>query len=371
MFYTALKYRNVKTCVNFILLFSFMISVTFALPSHAAINFFNGDLISKVKDMVNIDTKKENLKEELTVGIEETENNLKMYDKVPTSPEGIRSLFDKPWTISLVNEYRKPVLRSREIKIDSETGNIGISLDDFKNMVARVGLPTDYIVTVNQKKDVANDDDLMKEVDRLMKENIARKSGQDIAEEQNQQSGMKTEEDDVINDEDDVKNALNKIKREKTGRIASTRASRGIPEPKFKYIFDKDGKLVRVAEGNTTQPPSVDMDLPYNLPNVNGNIDPDTMPSMSYNPNSPRQVSPGIRELSLAGILYKGQENWTIWLNGTRMTPQAYSNQIHEIKVSEDYVDIKWFDPYTNIVFPIRLRPHQRFNLDTRIFLPG
>jgi hypothetical protein len=32
---------------------------------------------------------------------------------------------------------------------------------------------------------------------------------------------------------------------------------------------------------------------------------------------------------------------------------------------------MKWFDEYTNQVFPIRLRPHQRFNIDARMFLPG
>ncbi len=79
----------------------------------------------------------------------------------------------------------------------------------------------------------------------------------------------------------------------------------------------------------------------------------------------------GIRELSLSGILYRGTDDWIVWLNGARMAPDALAKEVIDIKVTENYIDIKWFDSYTNLIFPIRMRPHQRFNLDTRIFLPG
>ena len=79
----------------------------------------------------------------------------------------------------------------------------------------------------------------------------------------------------------------------------------------------------------------------------------------------------GVRELGLGGILFKGTDNWIVWLNGNRMAPDALPKEVIDIKVTEDYIDLKWFDAYTNLIYPIRLRPHQRFNLDTRIFLPG
>ena len=79
----------------------------------------------------------------------------------------------------------------------------------------------------------------------------------------------------------------------------------------------------------------------------------------------------GIREVSLSGILYKGSDNWIVWLNGSRLAPDALPEQVIDIKVAEGYIDLKWFDAYNNLIYPIRLRPHQRFNLDTRIFLPG
>lgn len=80
---------------------------------------------------------------------------------------------------------------------------------------------------------------------------------------------------------------------------------------------------------------------------------------------------PTLRELSLSGILYKGKDNWIIWLNGQRVAPNAIPKEVIDIKVSKNHVDLKWFDSSTNLIYPIRIRPHQRFNLDTRIFLPG
>ena len=80
---------------------------------------------------------------------------------------------------------------------------------------------------------------------------------------------------------------------------------------------------------------------------------------------------PGIREVSLGGIVYNDPQAWTVWLNGQRITPEAIPDEIIDIKVRKNYIDLKWFDSYTSLIYPIRLRQHERFNLDTRIFLPG
>lgn len=80
---------------------------------------------------------------------------------------------------------------------------------------------------------------------------------------------------------------------------------------------------------------------------------------------------PGIREISLGGIAFSNSDRWTVWLNGVRITPDAIPDAVMDIKVSRAYIDLKWFDGYTNKIFPIRLRPQERFNLDSRIFLPG
>ena len=80
---------------------------------------------------------------------------------------------------------------------------------------------------------------------------------------------------------------------------------------------------------------------------------------------------PEEREIRLSGILYNTGADWTIWLNEERVTPTAIPEEVMDLKVYKTYIEFKWFDEYTNQIFPIRLRPNQRFNIDTRIFLPG
>lgn len=79
----------------------------------------------------------------------------------------------------------------------------------------------------------------------------------------------------------------------------------------------------------------------------------------------------GDRDISLGGIVYVSGSDWTVWINNTRVTPKAIPAQIMDLKVYKEHVDLEWFDSTTNQIYPIRLRSHQRFNLDTRIFLPG
>ena len=80
---------------------------------------------------------------------------------------------------------------------------------------------------------------------------------------------------------------------------------------------------------------------------------------------------PEARYLTLGGIVYKSSKSWTIWLNGKKVTPKALPKEAVDLKVRKSYVEIKWFDEYTNQILPVRLRSNQRFNIDTRIFLPG
>lgn len=80
---------------------------------------------------------------------------------------------------------------------------------------------------------------------------------------------------------------------------------------------------------------------------------------------------PEERYVALSGIVYKARNDWTIWLNGIRVSPDAIPKEVLDLKVYSNYIEFKWFDEYTNRILPIRLRSHQRFNIDTRIFLPG
>lgn len=80
---------------------------------------------------------------------------------------------------------------------------------------------------------------------------------------------------------------------------------------------------------------------------------------------------PEKREIKLGGIVYVKADEWTIWLNNQRVTPKAIPPEVMDLKVHKEYIEMKWFDDYTNQIFPLRLRTHQKFNIDTRVFLPG
>jgi hypothetical protein len=80
---------------------------------------------------------------------------------------------------------------------------------------------------------------------------------------------------------------------------------------------------------------------------------------------------PEKREIRLGGIVYKSGTEWMVWINEQIVTPKAIPKEVMDLKVYEEYVEFRWFDEYSNQIYPIRLRPHQRFNIDTRIFLPG
>lgn len=92
----------------------------------------------------------------------------------------------------------------------------------------------------------------------------------------------------------------------------------------------------------------------------------------SGDPNDPNYRPPvALRDIKLGGIAFQTPDDWTIWLNGSRVTPDAMPSEAMDLRVYKDFIEVKWFDAQTNQVFPIRLRPNQKFNLDTRIFLPG
>ncbi len=78
-----------------------------------------------------------------------------------------------------------------------------------------------------------------------------------------------------------------------------------------------------------------------------------------------------IREISLGGLLFVDSDKWTLWLNNKRITPETLPEEIMDIKVHKEYIELLWHDKKDNLLYPIRLRPHQRFNLDVRMFLPG
>lgn len=80
---------------------------------------------------------------------------------------------------------------------------------------------------------------------------------------------------------------------------------------------------------------------------------------------------PEKRFIHLEGILYTNANDWVIWLNGKQYRPKALPEESLGLIVYPDYIEVKWYDDYTNQIIPVRLRPMQRFNIDARVFMPG
>ena len=84
-----------------------------------------------------------------------------------------------------------------------------------------------------------------------------------------------------------------------------------------------------------------------------------------------QQQIPLRRLISVAGLLWRSDADWIVWLNGKKVTPKSLLPEIVDIKVSRDAVTLKWFDIGINGVISLTLRPHQTYDIVTGVLLPG
>lgn len=77
------------------------------------------------------------------------------------------------------------------------------------------------------------------------------------------------------------------------------------------------------------------------------------------------------RLIRLSGIAYTNSRQWSVWINGARLTPQTTLPQIIDMSVHRAYVDLKWFDRALRKIIKIRLRPNQVYDIATGVLLPG
>lgn len=142
--------------------------------------------------------------------------------------------------------------------------------------------------------------------------------------------------------------------QEEPQQEAGASARDGLSSLLFTYWEQVSIQEARNSRGLTRAPSELDL-----------NEDLNSQPEEKIKP------PPEERDIRLSGIVYNSKNDWTIWLNGRRVTPKALPPEVMDLKVYKGYIELEWFDDYSNNIFPIRLRPHQRFNIDTRIFLPG
>lgn len=83
------------------------------------------------------------------------------------------------------------------------------------------------------------------------------------------------------------------------------------------------------------------------------------------------KVPTGPREIKLAGVLYFSAYDWTIWLNGERVTPYFIPDEVIKLDVTRNNVYIEWFDEFYDRILRVNLKPHQTFYMDANVILPN
>ena len=86
---------------------------------------------------------------------------------------------------------------------------------------------------------------------------------------------------------------------------------------------------------------------------------------------SPPSKYPSARTITLGDIEYKDAQNWTVWINGQKVTPSVSMKEIVDISVAPDIVHLKWFDIGLNGVFDIQIHSHETYDIATGVMTPA
>lgn len=71
----------------------------------------------------------------------------------------------------------------------------------------------------------------------------------------------------------------------------------------------------------------------------------------------------GPDRLHLGAVLFGGPQDWTLWLNGERVTPDRLPERIEAISVAPERVRMTWQDVPRDRRVTVELRPRQSWDL--------
>jgi hypothetical protein len=87
---------------------------------------------------------------------------------------------------------------------------------------------------------------------------------------------------------------------------------------------------------------------------------------------APDKPIPTHRVIRVSGVFYRSPENWVVWMNNQKVTPDNLLPEIVDISVKDSSkVALKWYDVGLNEVISITLRPQQTYDIPTGVLLPG
>lgn len=126
---------------------------------------------------------------------------------------------------------------------------------------------------------------------------------------------------------------------------------------KYKSLFFSDADMERISKAG--QGFVVKSDIP------------DSITEEAKTNAEPEAIDLGPRHLKLAGIVYNKANDWTIWFNGTRVTPGKLPEGMLGLIVKKDRIALRWLDKGTQKVINLVLKPHQQYNIDSDTITAG
>lgn len=75
--------------------------------------------------------------------------------------------------------------------------------------------------------------------------------------------------------------------------------------------------------------------------------------------------------IHLGAVMYYGPEDWTLWLQGTKWTPESSKPDLHIISVAPNEVHLSWLRSAKALPQDITLRPYQTFQISSGKIVEG
>jgi hypothetical protein len=108
------------------------------------------------------------------------------------------------------------------------------------------------------------------------------------------------------------------------------------------------------------------------LPASNSGNRPVPTPAPDAAPPAPAPVpaKAAPRTITLGAIIYKNANDWTLWLNGEPVRPNARPTELIEISVKPNAAHLQWFDTISGKVVDIDLIEYSVYDLDKHVIMP-
>ena len=175
------------------------------------------------------------------------------------------------------------------------------------------------------------------------------------------------------------------IQKAIAGKVEEAQETLKLEERRQKEILDPDTFVIEKRDkqgGSSYRPRSpIQKSTPQSSYRPQSKQQPQKEPvkddSRNFTVNQEQQTQakveiPQQRLIVCSGVIFRKKNDWVVWLNGQKVTPDNYLPEIIEIEVeNSSYVHLKWYDIGLQDVISVTLRPNQVYDITTGVLLPG